>query len=175
MLQLSSYYSKGYRRRKYRCWDSSTTWGNHERNGCTDYYRIGQYRGVFTFVIRKWHSLKLLKQRPMLLPQVYKKYCTAFHEAASSHTYSLAVAPESVVSTRYLLSYLVTRVGKHLQYTMKQRSAGTLLYRRGSDPLLMLTKVLHRERSGLYHHPAQNKMKDETETNSIPNHMHNCH
>ena len=110
----------------------------------------------------------LLKQRPMLLPQVYKKYCTTFHEAASSHTYSLAVAPESVVSTRYLLSYLITWVGKHLQYTMKQRSAGTLLYRRGSDPLLMLTKVLHRECSGLYHHPAQNKTKDETETNQPP-------
>ena len=53
----------------------------------------------------------LLKQRPMLLPQVYKTYCTTFHEAASSHTSSLVVAPKSVVSTRYLLSYLVTRVG----------------------------------------------------------------
>ena len=69
----------------------------------------------------------------MLLPQVYKNYCTTFHEAA-----------------------------KHLQYTMKQRSAGTLLYRRGSDPLLMLTKVLHREHSGFYHHQAP---KDETEMN----------
>ena len=103
----------------------------------------------------------LLKQRPMFLPQVYKNYCTTFHEAASSHTCSLVVAPESVVSTRYLLSYLVTQVGKHLQYTTKQRSAGTLLYMRSSDPLLVLTKVLHREHSG----QAPNKTKDDTETN----------
>ena len=61
----------------------------------------------------------LLKQWPMLLSQIYKNYCTTFHEAATSYTCSLVVAPESVVSTRYLLSYLVTRIGKHLQYTMK--------------------------------------------------------
>ena len=38
----------------------------------------------------------LLKQQPMLLPQVYKNYCTAFHDAASSRTmsHSLVVAPE---------------------------------------------------------------------------------
>ena len=38
----------------------------------------------------------LLKQRPMLY-QVYKNYCTTFHEAASSHTSGLVVAPESVM------------------------------------------------------------------------------
>ena len=107
----------------------------------------------------------LQKQQPMLLPQVYKNYCTSFHDAASSRTMSqsFVVAP-AVVNTRYLLSYLVTRVGKHLQYTVKQRSAGTLLYRRGSDPLLILTKVLHRVHSGFYrqHHQAP---KDETEMN----------
>ena len=43
----------------------------------------------------------LLKQQPMLLPQVYKNFCTTFHDAASSRTMSqsLVVAPESVVST----------------------------------------------------------------------------
>ena len=90
-------------------------------------------------------AYNLLKQQPMLLPQLYKNYCNTFSEVASSHNYGLAMTPESVVSTRYLLhvSYLVTRLGKHLQYTMKQRSAGILLYRRGSDLLLVLTKVLH--------------------------------
>ena len=30
----------------------------------------------------------LLKQQSMLLPQVYKHYCTTFHDAASSRTMS---------------------------------------------------------------------------------------
>ena len=118
----------------------------------------------------------LLKQQPLLLPQVYKNYCTTFHEAASSRTMScsLVVAPESVESTRYmyLLSYLVTPVGKYLKYTMKQRSAGTHLHRRGTDPLLMLTKVFHRKHSGFYHHhQAPKNERDE----SNHNHMHYCH
>ena len=90
---------------------------------------------------------RLLKQWPMLLPVVYRHYCKTFSETADVHKLGIDVSPENVVSPRYLLSYLVTRLGKHLQYTMKQRSAGILLYRRGSDLLLALTKVLHKERS----------------------------
>ena len=113
-------------------------------------------------------AYNLLKQQPMLLPQLYKNYCNTFSEVASSHNYGLAVTPESVVSTRYLLSYLVTRLGKHLLYTMKQRSAGILLYRRGSDLLLVLTKVLHRECSHTYHQ-APNTLIDTTDTCQVPN------
>lgn len=36
----------------------------------------------------------LLKQRPILLPQVYKNYYVTFHEAAGSHRCNLALAPE---------------------------------------------------------------------------------
>ena len=41
---------------------------------------------------------------------------------------------------------MITQLHKHLAYTMKQHSAGVLLYRKGGDLLLALTKVLCRER-----------------------------
>ena len=43
---------------------------------------------------------------------------------------------------------------------MKQRSAGILLYRRGSDLLLVLTKVLHKERSRTCNQPSNSSIVD---------------
>ena len=88
----------------------------------------------------------LLNQWPMFLPEVYKSFCGTFNEMSNHHNMSINVSPENVVSSRYLLSYLVTKLDKHLVYTMKQRSAGILLYRKGADLLLILTKILHRQR-----------------------------
>ena len=88
----------------------------------------------------------LLNQWPMFLPEVYKSFCGTFNEMSNHHNLSINVSPENVVSSRYLLSYLVTKLDKHLVYTMKQRSAGILLYRKGADLLLILTKILHRQR-----------------------------
>ena len=75
------------------------------------------------------HSLStnLLKQVPMLLPAAYEEYCNTFTEVAETHNVVTQVKPEEAVTSRYLLSYLVTRLHKHLEYTMRQCSAGVLL------------------------------------------------
>ena len=87
----------------------------------------------------------LLKQEALLLPDAYDTFCECFEEEAEQNL-PAEVSPNNLVTKQHLLSYLKAKLGKHLTYVTKIKSAGILLYRTGGDTLLSLTKALSQHR-----------------------------
>ena len=88
----------------------------------------------------------LLKQEALLLPDVYDTFRECFDEEAEQQNLPAEVSPNNFVTKQHLLSYLKAKLGKHLTYTTKRKSAGILLCRTGGDTLLALPKALSQHR-----------------------------
>ena len=73
----------------------------------------------------------LLKQEALLLPDAYDTFCECFEEEAEQQNLPAEVSPNNLVTKQHLLSYLKAKLGKHLTYVAKIKSAGILLYRTG--------------------------------------------
>ena len=86
----------------------------------------------------------LLEQRAMLLVEAHEHFIDTAIELRSLYQ----VTEESDIGTpRWLLSYLIRALHPHLACSCKQRSTGTLLYRRDGDLLMAISKLLKADRS----------------------------
>ena len=80
----------------------------------------------------------LLEKEAVLFTEVYKKFLSI----ATNISGKCESAIQSTMPKRCLISKLITTFGKHMVCQCKQLSCGLLLYRRGVDLALSLSKIL---------------------------------
>ena len=88
----------------------------------------------------------MLQQMPILLQTAHDQFCTTYRMTVETHNIVTKVKPEEVVTSRYLLSYMYIVLGYSATQILGIRHETAfpmvLLYRKGGDLLLALTKVL---------------------------------
>ena len=126
---------------------------------------------------------EFVNQRAVLLPHASKMFCQAYGPESIDMNIQLKVSESTFLFTsKWLLNQLIVHFQDHMKYKCIHKKFGTILYRKGSDPLVSLSWALGRIHDNSPSGPPLTQPRNEddhdrrlqviTEAAHINNHLH---